>query len=80
MVPSAPTSSQLRLDGEHAPTARLHERFLDKLGIAMLGEDPSNKLLAVETQLRWLGEIGFQDVDCNWKWLELALLVGYKPS
>ncbi|PYV32657.1 MAG: methyltransferase [Acidobacteria bacterium] len=62
-----------------SPTARLHERFLDKLGIAMLGEDPSNKLLAVETQLRWLGEIGFQDVDCNWKWLELALLVGWKP-
>jgi tRNA (cmo5U34)-methyltransferase len=59
-------------------TARLHERFLDRLGIALLGEDPSNKLLDVETQLRWLREIGFQDVDCFWKWLELALLVGWK--
>ena len=57
-----------------------HERFLARLGIAPEEEDPSNKLLDVETQLVWLSAIGFADVDCHWKWRELALLAAVKPS
>ena len=59
-----------------SPTPQLHEEFLGRIGFTVESEDPSNKLLEVETQLRWLREIGFMDVDCAWKWRELALLVG----
>jgi tRNA (cmo5U34)-methyltransferase len=63
-----------------SPSARVHQCFLDALGITPEQEDRSNKLLDVETQLRWLREIGFEDVDCYWKWRELALLVGRRPA
>jgi tRNA (cmo5U34)-methyltransferase len=32
----------------------------------------------MQTQLCWLREIVFADVDCHWKWLDLALLGGTK--
>jgi tRNA (cmo5U34)-methyltransferase len=63
-----------------SPTQQLHEEFLDLIGTPPGQEDPSNKLLDVETQLRWLREIGYQNVDNFWKWRELALVVGHKPE
>src|SRR5262245_47569619 len=63
-----------------SPSARAHEQFLEAMGLAPGEEDPSNKLLAIETQLQWLREIGLSDVDCYWKWRELALLYGSRKG
>ncbi len=67
---------------EHVASATpaIHKRFREAINEVNESEDPSNKLLDVETQLRWFREIGFTDVDCYWKWLELALLIGIKPQ
>jgi SAM-dependent methyltransferase len=59
-----------------SPTTRLHEEFLRSIGYTPETEDPSNKLLDIEMQLQWLRQIDFVDVDCHWKWRELALLAG----
>ena len=67
-------------DLEHvaSPTSELHVDFLAALGMTADEEDRSNKLLDVETQVRWLREIGFVQVDCFWKWRELAVFGGVK--
>ena len=59
-----------------SPTPALHEEFLREIDKTLETEDPSNTLLEMEIQLGWLREIGFIDVDCHWKWRELALLAG----
>ncbi|HLH06962.1 MAG TPA: class I SAM-dependent methyltransferase [Terriglobales bacterium] len=61
-----------------SPTIELHHAFLHAINYTPETEDPSNKLLDMEVQLRWLREIGFHHVDCHWKWRELALLSGVR--
>jgi tRNA (cmo5U34)-methyltransferase len=68
------------LEHVDSPSVGLHHQFLATFGIEPEDDDPSNKLLDVETQLGWLRAIGFIDVDCHWKWRELALLAGMKPD
>ena len=63
-----------------SPSHRLHLAFYAAIDEPLEHEDPSDRLLDVESQLARLRQIGFIDVDCYWKWLETALLIGVKPD
>lgn len=43
-------------------------------------DEAANVLAPVETQCQWLREIGFQDVDCWFKYFELAVFGGRVPA
>jgi tRNA (cmo5U34)-methyltransferase len=63
-----------------SPNLKLHEDFYRALGMSVAEEDPSNQCVGMEVQLNWLRQIGFKQVDCFWKWRELALLAGVKQE
>jgi SAM-dependent methyltransferase len=76
----APGGVFANLEHVASPTRALHLAFFAAIEEPLECEDPSDRLLDVETQLGWLRDIGFQDVDCHWKWRELALLAATRPG
>ncbi len=76
----APGGTFANLEHVASPTRALHLEFFAAIGEPLECEDPSDRLLDVETQLGWLRDIGFGEVDCHWKWRELALLAGVRPG
>jgi SAM-dependent methyltransferase len=74
-----PGGTFLNLEHVASATPGLHDDFLVALGIDPADDDPSNILAPVEAQLGWLRSVGFSDVDCHWKWRELALLGAVRP-
>jgi len=73
-----PTGVFCNLEHVASPSVELHVRFLNAIGYTPEKEDRANRLLPMEIQLGWLRDTGFVEVDCYWKWLEMALLIGYK--
>lgn len=65
--------AQRRAAGESVDAERLwheHQARPDKA---------DNRLATVSEQCEWLTQLGFRDVDCFWKWYELALFGGQRP-
>jgi tRNA (cmo5U34)-methyltransferase len=67
------------LDVVESPTPELHERAQAAFGFGPEDQDSSDQPAPLDAQLRWLEDVGFSEVDCFWKWLELALIAGTKP-
>lgn len=75
-----PGGAFLNLEHVDSPTEHLHQGFLAAIDTDPADDDPSNQLASLDDQLAWLREAGFDDVDCHWKWRELALLAGVRPA
>jgi SAM-dependent methyltransferase len=58
--------------GEAVSLEQVRREFLQRPDRA------ANILALVEDQCRWLREVGFRDVDCFWKYFELAIFGGRK--
>jgi len=70
------------VNAEHvaSPTEELHQDFLAAMGRTPEQDDPSNRLVGLEDHLTWLNGCGFVNVDCFWKWRELAVVAGDRPA
>lgn len=72
----APGGVFANLDLVRSASAGLHERFRREIG--RVKDDPTDRLAGLNEQMEWLREAGFDEVECHFKWLELALIVAVK--
>jgi tRNA (cmo5U34)-methyltransferase len=73
-----PGAAFYNLDLTAAPSETLHALAQEAFGFDFSDQDPSDQLSPLASQLGWLRDLGYQDVDCHWKWFELALFGGLK--
>jgi tRNA (cmo5U34)-methyltransferase len=74
----APGGVFANLDLVRSASPRLHERFRREIG--RIEDDPTDRLAGLAEQMDWLRDAGFSEVDCHFKWLELALMIAVKES
>jgi tRNA (cmo5U34)-methyltransferase len=72
----APGGVFANLDLVRSATPALHERFRREIG--RVEDDPGDRLADLGAQIEWFRDAGFGEVDCHFKWLELALVVAVK--
>ncbi len=73
----APGGTFLNLEVVASRSERRHAEFLAAIG--RTADDPEDRLVSVEDQVRWMSEAGLVDADCVWRWRGFALLVGDAP-
>jgi tRNA (cmo5U34)-methyltransferase len=76
----APGGVFCNIDLVAAPTETLFARSMAAYGLTEDDIDPTDQPAPVEPQLAWLREAGFEHVDCYWKWLSSAVLVGERAE
>lgn len=74
----APGGAFINLDLVSSASAAAHERFREAIG--RRADDPSDRLAPLCDQLAWLADAGFQEVDCRFKWMEMALVIGMRAG
>lgn len=66
------------LDHISSNSIKLKQYFRKAMIREPVNKEHEKRLTNINIQVRWLKEIGFVDVDCYWRWLEFALLIGFK--
>jgi tRNA (cmo5U34)-methyltransferase len=72
-----PGGAFANLDLVRSASPALHERFRQEIG--RLEDDPADRLADLSAQMGWLRDAGFANVECLFKWRELALMVATRP-
>lgn len=68
-----PGGAFLNLEVVASGSERRHADFLTAIG--RTADDPEDRLVSVEDQVRWMIGAGLIDADCLWRWRGFALLV-----
>lgn len=68
----------VNLDLVAAASSEQHAQF--RLAIGRSQDDLADRLAGLCDQLEWLRQAGFEDADCQFKWLQLVLIAGTRAG